>query len=110
MSNATAAAPAFQPVVIAAAKERAVSLCEKALAACFKYGATAERHARAKRYQIEEFQNRKMSERILCDLPLRPAGGAPLIDSREELLAAIEVYEIAGIAEVRRLFAASPVC
>ena len=110
MSNATAAAPAIQPVVIAAAKARAVSLCATALAACFKHGATAERHARAKRYQIEEFQNRKMSERILCDLLLRPASGAPLIDSREELLAAIEVYEIAGIAEVRRLFAASPVC
>lgn len=96
-------------LVTASAQERAASLCGKAIAAILDLGATPAQRARGERYQVEEFQNRKMSERILCDLLLHPADEVALIDTREELLAAIDVYAAAGIAEVRRLFAESGV-
>jgi len=106
MSNAASQSAAPVAIVTAAAQKRAAELCERALAAIVSLGATPSQRARGERYQIESFQNRKLSERAVCDL-LCPMVGEQLIETREEAIAATDAYIAAGVAEVRRLFAAA---
>lgn len=112
MSNAAAApVPAPFAVVALAAQERAAALVAKAMAPRFSPPASwpqasrAQYIARAEHAQIEAFQNRKLSERAVCDA-LIPAGGDSLIASRAEFIAAVDAYIAAGVAEVRKLCAA----
>ncbi len=97
--------------VEAAAKTEATRLCDAALATPRRFPlpdgwpvATSEHSARAKRYQLDVFRNLKLADRVVCDL-LRGEDGDVAVDSREEFLAARDLYCAAGIAEVERRFA-----
>jgi hypothetical protein len=97
MSNANSKSAASE-VVIAAARAEATRLCDRALAAVAKLGATPDQRARAKRYQIEEFSRTSARvERVVC--------GLVEFSTREDLLTAIAAYCEAGIAEVESRFA-----
>ncbi len=105
MINAAAAQSTEKaPKIIAAAQAEAARLCDRAHAAHAKYNATSAQIARGKRYQIEEFRimgrPRERLSMVMYDM-----FGPDAWSSREELLAAIDCYCDAGIAEVERRFA-----
>jgi hypothetical protein len=86
--------------VTAAAVAHATTLCDQALAACTKHGASAAMLKRAQRYQVDEFErSRRSVERRVLDLA--PEGGW---STRAEFLDAVAAYSAAGIAEVERRF------
>jgi hypothetical protein len=88
-----------------AAKIEATRLCEQALKPHPHVKETPVYRARARRYQIEEFSRTSAKiERVVCDLLRDESTGDVAVSSRAELLAAIDAYCDAGIAEVERRF------
>ena len=89
-----------------AAVAEAARLCEQAPAGRARLAAapSAAQRARAKRYQREELQPTSARVQRLVGDACRPG---PLA-TREEFLAALDMYCAAGIAEVERRFAQAP--
>lgn len=89
--------------VEAAAVTEATRLCEQALAGMSRVATTptAAQRARAKRYQLDEFRPTAAKvQRLVCD-----ACRSEPLATREEFLAAVDLYCAAGVAEVERRFA-----
>ncbi len=91
-------------LVTTAAIAEATRLCDQAFSAMRSPQTRPDVRARAKRYQVEHFRNQALSNRVVCDL-LRGDDGI-IGGTREEFLAAVDLYCAAGIAEVERRFAA----
>lgn len=105
---ATKTTTSIDAILTTAARAHAARLCKQAMAPIPGIIPTPTQRARAERYQVEEFTMHKaQNERIVADLLLHPAEGEPLVDTREAFLAAVDTYRAAGLAEVRRLFAAA---
>jgi hypothetical protein len=90
--------------LVDAARAFAAHLCDDTLSLNETWkSASPEQRKRAKRYQLEEFREcdrtKKNIERIVLDMFC-----ADEFSTRDDLLAAVEVYADAGIAEVERLF------
>lgn len=93
-------------MIKSAAIAEAARLCDQAIAAVERRGGNPVQTARAKRYQLAEFNRTSPRiERVVCDL-IRPAPGEPAASSRDELLAAIELYCASGVEEIERRFGA----
>ena len=86
-----------------AAVAEAARLCEQALAGMARLASapSASQRARAKRYQLEEFRPTSAKVQRLVSDACRPG---PLA-TREEFLAAVDLYCAAGVAEIERRFA-----
>lgn len=96
---------ATQTDIETAAVAEATRLCDSAIAALARLQeqpfASPSLCARAKRYQIDEFsRTSRKTERVVFEI--RRDKWA----SRDELLAAIDLYCAAGVAEVERRFRA----
>lgn len=96
--------------ILAAAAAEATRRCDVVLAACERLSATAAQRARAKRDVLAEFTAadrqgpRAKMERAVLDLFRNADGDVTVFATRDDLLAAVDLYCAAGKAEAERRF------